>query len=58
MAHGKFRTCVGVAARSLLLIPRLLKTAVPVGKPWKKLGTPLATYVGISLPRLAIRLPI
>jgi hypothetical protein len=31
--YGIFRTCVGVAAKSLSLIPKLLSTADPVGKP-------------------------
>lgn len=48
--YGMFKTCVGVAAKSLLEMPKLLSTALPVGKSWKKLGTPLATYEG-SVPR-------
>ena len=31
-AYGMFRTCVGVAAKSLSLIPKVLSTADPVGK--------------------------
>ena len=46
-----FRTCVGRAAIWLSSSPRLLFTASPVGKPWKKLGTPEATYEGISDPK-------
>lgn len=44
--YGIFKTCVGAAARSPSLMLRLLCTAVPVGKSWKKLGTPDATYEG------------
>jgi hypothetical protein len=49
-----FKTWVGVAAKSLSLIPKLLSTAVPVGKSWKKLGTPLATYEG-KVPKTLLR---
>ena len=31
-------------------MPRLLSTADPLGKPWKKLGTPEATYEGMLDP--------
>ena len=48
--YGTLRTWVGRAAIWSSLSPRLLLTASPVGKPWKKLGTPEATYDGMSDP--------
>jgi hypothetical protein len=41
-----FNTLVGSAAKSSSFKPRELATASPVGKPWKKLGTPDATHEG------------
>lgn len=49
--YGRFKTWVGKAATSASPKPRELWTAVPVGKSWKKLGTPDATYEGMAEPR-------
>ena len=51
MAHGMFSTCVGSALTWESSSPKLLCTSPPVGKFWKKLGTPDATYEGMSEPK-------
>ena len=51
MTHGIFSTCVGSALIWESLSPKLLCTSAPTGKFWKKLGTPDATYEGMSEPK-------
>jgi hypothetical protein len=46
-----FNTLVGNAFNWELSSPRELATASPVGKPWKKLGTPDAIHEGRPEPR-------
>jgi len=50
VTHGMFSTCVGRAAIWLSFSPKLLFTLSPVGKSWKKFGTPEATYDGMLEP--------
>lgn len=53
-----FKTWVGKAATWSSSIPRLLFTLSPVGKSWKKLGTPEATYEGMLEPNSESTPPI
>ena len=50
VTYGMFRTCVGKAETWLSSMPKLFSTLSPVGKSWKKFGTPEATYAGIPEP--------